>query len=262
MAWRLATGLIVLFWAVMTVLLIRHTYYRPEAEFAQVPVGTLLDKYAKNPNPSNTLQLMQGTQKCGNATLVLVDWKDPKTGAHKGYTFQAGGIIAEEPYTSSEPRMTWSFSGDLTDDERWERITFGARSSVTETFASIGWKLGQETPTIEVRKGEQLVMDTQGALEEAKKSPLIAGMGSFTSMIPGMGGKAALSLERLVRLTAKEAALPLAGRPRKALTLNASLMGLYQTKAWFTDAGELVKVDLPQGFRLVNPMVLGMDAGK
>ena len=261
MLWRLATGLIVLFWAVMTVLLVRHTYFPTEAEFATVPVGVLMERYARNPNPSSTLQLMQGMKKCGNVTLVLLDWKDPITGAHKGYTWQAGGMIEPEPRTPPDTRITWSFSGDFTDDERWERISLAARASATDTFVNVGWKLGQEMPTIEVRKGDKMVMDTNGALAQAKQNPMMAGMGGITSLIPGFGGmNKALSLEHLIHLGAREASMPLGGRPRKAFVLTTSLMSLYQAKTWFTEAAEVVRVDLPNGYRLVNPMVAGLDA--
>ncbi|MDB6074734.1 MAG: hypothetical protein JWO89_2374 [Verrucomicrobiaceae bacterium] len=261
MLWRIATGLIVLFWAVMTVLLVRHTYFPTEAEFAVIPVKMLMERYAKNPNLSNTLQLMQGGQKCGNVTLVLIEWKDQQTGAHKGYTLQAGGMVEQEPRATPESRVTWSFSGDFTDDERWERVALGAQSSVTKTFVSVGWRKGQEIPSIEVRKGDKVIMDTAGALNEAKQSPMMAGMGGLTSFIPGLGGmNKAVSLETLIHLSAREAAMPLGGKPRKAFVLTTSLMSLYQAKTWFTEAGEVVRVDLPGGYRLVSPMVMGIDA--
>lgn len=263
MLWRLATGLIVLFWAVMTVLLVRHSYFPSEAEFAAIPVRMLMERYSRNPSIGNTLQLMQGDRKCGNVTLVLLDWKDLATGAHKGFTWQAGGSVEAEPRTTPETRVTWSFSGDFTDDERWERMALGAQSSATKTFVSVGWRTGQEMPAIEVRKGDKVIMDTAGALAQAKQSPMMAGMGGITSLIPGMGTmNKAVSLEHLIRLGAKEAAMPLGGKPRKAFVLTTSLMSLYQAKAWFTEAGELVRVDLPSGFRLVNPLVAGLDAGK
>ncbi|MDB6139697.1 MAG: hypothetical protein JWO94_2769 [Verrucomicrobiaceae bacterium] len=260
MLWRLATGLIVLFWAVMTVLLVRHTYFPTEAEFAPVPVKLLMERYAGNPNPSNTLQLMQGGQKWGNVTLAILDWKDPSTAVHKGYTLQAGGMVEPEPHTTPETRVTWSFSGDFTDDESWERLALGARSSGTDTFVNAGWHRGQDLPTIEVRKGTKVIMDTEGVLAQAKQGPALPGMGGLTSLIPGFGGMTpSLSLERLVRLGAREAALPMGGRPRKAFVLTASLMSLYQAKMWFTEAGEVVRIDLPNGFRLINPMLMGLE---
>ena len=262
MLWRIATGLIVLFWAVMTVLLVRHHYFPPEAEYSVVPVHLVLERYAANPSPSNTLTLRKDGQNCGNMTMALLDWKEPGTAQHKGFTWQAGGLVDVNSQSSPEARITWSFSGDFTQDERWERIALGARSSLTDTFVNVQWRLGQELPTIEVRKGDKIVMDTKAAMEQAKTNPMMAGMGGLTSMLPSFLGNKAVSLERLIHLGAKEASVRLGGRPRKAFVLTVSLMSLYQTKCWFTEAGELIKVDLPQGFRLVNPLVFGLDDAK
>ena len=259
MLWRLASALILIFWAVMTTLLVRHTYFPAEAEFAPVPMSLLMQRFASTAMPSNTLQLRQGKTLLGNATLAIVDWKDTATGASKGYTWQVGGMIEAPPDLGQQARVTWNFSGDYTTDGRWERIALSARSSATDTFVNVSWKLGQELPVIEVRKGDKIVMDTATAMEQAKSNPMLAGMGGMTSMLPSFLGNKAVSLEHLINLSAKEASIRLGNRQRKAFLLTASLMNLYQTKAWFTEAGEIIKVDLPQGYRLTNPLVFGLD---
>lgn len=262
MLWRLTTALILLFWAVMTVLLVRRTYFPTEAEHAVVPVKLVMQRHAANHAPGGTLTLMQGDRACGNATFMLTDY--PATGERKGYTWQVGGALNSGARGQLEaPAITWHFSGDFTDDERWERIGLAVRSRSADTTVTIGWKLGQDMPTIEVRKAKDLVMDTAQALAQAKGSPMMTGFGGLTSMIPGFGGHSpAVSLEHLIRLGAREASMTMGGRQRKAFVINLSLMSLYQAKAWFTEAGELVRVDLPQDYRLVDPLVLGLDEGR
>ena len=257
MLWRLATVLILLFWAVMTVLLVRRTYFPAETEQVAVPVKLVMQRLAANHPPGGTLQLLQGRQRCGNTSYSLLDY--PLKGPRKGYTWQVGGAVENGERNQPESRITWNFSGDFTDDEHWERISLSVRSSSADTTVNVGWRQGQDLPEIEVRKAGALVMDTTQALAQAKGSPMMTGLGGFTSMIPGFGGSPVVSLERLIRVSARQASMPLGGRRRKAFALTFSLMGLYQAKAWVTEAGELVRVDLPQDYRLVDLMVLGLD---
>ena len=253
MLWRLATGLIVLFWAVMTALLVRNTYFPEESEQGPVPVRLILQRYAATPTLSNTFQLQHAGSTCGNVSMSVIEWKDPASAQHRGFTWQVGGHIELDPQSSPPARVTWNFSGDYTDDEHWERMTLGARSSVTDTFVSVQWKQGLELPMIEVRKGDKLIMDTKAAMEQAKSSPMatglggLSGLGGLGSFMPGfLGGNKTVSLDSLVRLNARNASVRLGGRIRKAFVLNISLMGLYPSRAWFTEAGEVIRVDLPQ----------------
>ncbi len=262
MLWRLATALILLFWAVMTGLLIQRTYFPKESEHRPVPVKLVLARHAAA-HVSGTLKLLQGSQGRGNATFMLADY--PMKGPHKGYTWQIGGLVNDpeiDDNTRTQPQtgITWNFSGDFTDDERWERMGLSARSSRLDTTVNIGWKVGEDMPVIEVRKAGELIMDTAQALAQARKNPMMSGFGGITSLIPGFSaGSPKVSLEHLVRVSASEATMRLGGKPHKAFVINLTLMGLYPAKAWFTEAGELVRVDLPQDFRLVDLMVLGLD---
>lgn len=265
MLWKSVTALIVLFWAVMTVLLVQHTYFPDEGLLSEVPVESVLRRVVQNRQPMrNTLQLLQGDKRIGHADLSISEWREPLEPKQLGWAWQAGGMVDGAATGTPDAHLSWRFEGRQAADQTWDQISLAVRATATDTnlFTTdtnlfVSWKRGQESPTIEVRRAGKLIMDTQAALEQAKKEQGIAG--GLTSFLPGFMGSQKLSLERSIHLVAHESRLTLAGKPRKGYTLTLSLLSLYQAKAHYTEAGELTRIDLPRGLVLIDPLLEGLD---
>ena len=258
MLWKSVTALTVLFWAVMAVLLVRHTYFRDDGLLSEVPVESVLRRAVQNRQPMrNTLQLLQGDKRIGHADVGVSEWREPLEPKPQGWSWQAGGMVDGAATGTPNAHLSWRFEGNQATDQTWDRISLAVRATASDTNLFVSWKRGEESPTIEVRRGGKLIMDTQAALEQAKKEQGIAG--GLTSFLPSLMGNQKLSLERSIHLAAHESRLTLAGKPRKGYTLTLSLLSLYQAQAHYTEAGELTRIDLPRGLVLIDPLLEGLD---
>ena len=258
MLWKSVSALIVLFWAVMTVLLVRHTYFPDDGVLSEMPVNQVLQRVVQNRQPMrNTLQLLQNNRRIGHADLSISEWRSAQEPKPQGWAWQAGGMVDGEATGTPNAHVSWRFEGNLATDQTWDQIKLAVRATATDTNLFVSWKRGEESPTIEVRRGGKLIMDTKAALEQAKKEQGIAG--GLTSFLPSFMGSQKLSLERSIHIAAHESRLTLANKPRQGYTLTLSLLSLYQAKAHYTEAGELARIDLPRGLVLIDPLLEGLD---
>ena len=53
--------------------------------------------------------------------------------------------------------------------------------------------------------------------------------------------------------------MDLAGKTRKCYIVTATLLGMYEVLVYFTEVGELARIELPQGYRLIEPMMHGLE---
>ena len=71
-------------------------------------------------------------------------------------------------------------------------------------------------------------------------------------------GWAGAGQEDFMKVTAREGSMKIAGQRRKGYVIEFSLMDHYHAKAFFTEAGELAIVELPEGYRAVEPVIHGL----
>ena len=77
MFWRLLTFLILLFWAVMTGLIIRDSYFPDHSRFAVVPVHMVFDLFLTEAAAfNNNLDLYQDKTKLGHTTFTIKKLSD------------------------------------------------------------------------------------------------------------------------------------------------------------------------------------------
>lgn len=263
MLWKCVTALIILFWAVMTTVLVRHTYFPDEIKLTAIPATKLLEIAAQHRNITrSTLTLMHQGKPSGLADLAISEWREPMEAVRRGFHFQAGGSIVvtgkDDPMPSN---VSWRFDGDLKEAGGWKSLALAVRSPVTDTNVFLTWKQGDEMPKIEVMNKGKITMDTKAALEMARSQQGVsAGMGMMGSMLPGFLGNQTVSLENLIQVQAESGIISMAGKQRSGLLLTLALMGFYQAKAFYTEAGELTRVDLPQGWQLIDPLLAGIDS--
>ena len=87
-----------------------------------------------------------------------------------------------------------------------------------------------------------------------------AGKDGALAMISMLGGgmpKTSAQTETM-KLQAREGQMVLAGRQRKCFVLTLPIMGMYEVKMIFTEAGELARIDLPDDYVLLEPTIHGL----
>jgi len=251
MFWRLLSAIIVLFWAVMTGLIIRDAYFPDHSRFAEVPVHFVFDLFLDEAAAfNNTLHLYQGQEKMGHATFAL---RRLEGNEEPIYALAANGSITV-PAAKEKADVGFRVSGELMAAERWRQLAVHITSSETETEADIAWKEGETLPHMEVKKGGQVVMNTAMA-KSMLDSPVTSGW--ITQMLP----MSTLPQASAMRLHAREGRLDLAGKQRRCYIVTATLMQEYEARLFFTEIGELARVELPGGYRLIEPMMHGLEPG-
>ena len=261
MFWRTISALGILFWAVMTGLLIRDTYFPEESRFAEVPPKFVMDLFLHHRESAATLLLYRGEEKLGHSTFTVR--RQPLTpGQTEMYDLQGSGTVEGKAFGAAGSDLTWRMSGELDDGQRWRSMIFqtgwrpgdgpdGARDGIA---ATVGWKQGGGSPFFEVRQGGKVVMDMAKADSMLKGGTLPLG-GLLSSSLSGGG-----ALSNMAQVKAREGAMMLAGKRRKCYVLQMQFLGLYEIKVLFTEAGEMARIDLPQGYHLLEPTIHGLGA--
>jgi hypothetical protein len=256
MFWRLLTVSILLFWAVMTGLVIRDSYFPDHSRFAEVPVRMVFDLFLTEAAAfNNTLDLYHDKVKIGHTTFTIRKIGDDDNSPL--YALMVNGTV-QMPTETESVNATFNLTGELADAERWRRFKLDFKAPAAETSAMIAWKLGDELPDLEVKKSGKLVMDTEMAKAMmGMKDSLGSGSEWLLQMIPA----GALPEASAFQLKAREGQMELAGKKRRCYIVQLALMPGYELKMYFSELGELARVELPQGYRLIEPMMHGLEPG-
>lgn len=243
-----------MFWAVMTGLLLRNVYFPDHSALAEVPPRLVFDLFLNQvASHSNTLHVYHHQDKLGHASFHVV--KSEASGAEPLPLYRltvSGGIDAE---SGGGQRVTsgWRLEADLRDGEELQSLKLDLTSTESNHTVMLRWQEGEKLPQLEVRKANQLVMDTKGALA-------LAGMGEQMGLLSGMLGLSGKEgQEPQLRMEAREGLMDLAGRSRRCYVIRLTAFELYEVQAIFTEVGELARVDLPQGFCLREPLIHGLE---
>lgn len=261
MFWRIISALGVLFWAVMTGLLIRDTYFPEESRFAEVPPKFVFDLFLKQRESATTLLLFRNQDRIGHSTFSIRRQNAVKD--EPGiYDLQGSGLVEGKAFGSNAPDFAWRMSSELDEGQSWRSVIFQSgwrqenrsdpsRDGVT---ATISWKQGGDTPVFEVRQAGQVIMDNSKA-----DALLKGGMMPLGGLLGSQANRSAV-FANLAQVKAREGAMTLAGKRRKCYVLQMLFAGLYEIKMLFTEAGELARVELPQGLHLLEPTIHGLGA--
>ncbi len=254
MFWRLVSTLGILFWAVMTGLLVRDTYFPEESRFAEVPPGMVLDMFLTHRGSTSSMLLFRDDAKIGCANIsVTADSVPP--GQPRLYRLRGSGLIEGMVLGRPGSSLSWLLESELGEDSQWKRLQFqsrltpadGARGEDDGLLTMLSWKAGDALPHVELREGGRKILDSSmvATLLQGRQLPLAG--------LIEKGSAAGNATAGIAQLTAREGLMRLAGKRRKCYILTVQLAGTYQIKALFTEAGELASIDLPQGYRLLDP---------
>jgi len=253
MIWRLLSVMIVLFWAVMTGLIIRDSYFPDHSRFAEVPVSLVFDLFLEEAAAfNNSLHLYQGDQKMGHTHFALR--KLPQGSQAPRYALVATGAV-KLPATAAAVEAGFRLRGELSPNGHWHAFELEVTSAEADTEAEIHWREGERLPRMQVRKAGQVIMDTDRAMALLESPASAAWMQSMMpASLPSLrdGG---------MTLRAREGRLDLAGKKRRCYVVSSSLMQGYEAQLYFTELGELARIELPGGYRLIEPMLHGLEPG-
>ena len=261
MIWRVAAVLAVIFWAVMSGLLVRDVYFPEASRFAIIPPRMVMDLFLRQSETFGcTLHLYHQREKIGHANLQVNRriQQDHET----VYDLIAHGTVEQvAPEDKVRSIMaTWNLACTLADGERWQNLAIKGSFPQRDASMHLNWSETEPVPEVLVKQGERVVMNSQDV-------KLLMGMGAgqdrALAMLSLMGGSMPKSSTQsdnkdTMKLQAREGTMVLAGRQRKCFILSLPIMGMYEVKMIFTEAGELARIDLPDDYALLEPTIHGL----
>ncbi len=256
MIWRAAAILAVLFWAVMSGLLIRDVYFPEASSFAEVPPKVVVDRFLRQSDTfGSSLHLYHHREKIGHATFQVSRRIKPNHAV--AYDILARGIVEhQEDDDRRAVEATWSVACILADAERWQHLNLEASLPLRDASLKLAWSEHEATPQVLVKHGQRVIMNSQDVqrLLGAGENGTLA----LLSMLGGMPNSRKNSPPEQTRLHAREGLMPLAGRERKCFVLMLPIFAQHEVTLLFTEAGELARIDLPDGYSLLEPTIHGL----
>ncbi len=255
MIWRAAAAMAVLFWAVMTGLLIRDVYFPDESRFAEVPPRFVFDLFLKQSHfNQNSLHLYHLKNKIGNANLQIAERLDAKA-RQPYYGIIANGTVDGD--SAGDPlKATWNLNGSMDAAGDWRQFEFILELPSQELSATVKWLEGATAPSVQVIKNKKPILDTQNlstwvalGASGMQDQPMLAALGLMGGTQPDL---------KQFQITAREGIMLIAGRERKCFLVYMPMPGGQQVKMFFSETGELARVDLPQDYHLYEPMIHGL----
>ncbi len=251
MFWRVVGSLGVVFWAVMTGLLIRDTYFPEASRFSEVPPRMVIDLFLSHPDLGKTLDVFRDNERAGHASVTIrrETEVDARPSIHE---LRITGQIEGAAIGMDDRALTYHLDSEIEDTTKWRRITLLLHWSASASARAdddirlhFSWRENQPRPAFEVRRGGEIIMDMDSALASVPgltAANLLPAISSSTNTPPA-------------KIKAREGVIALAGRERKCYFLEMTFLDTHTARMVFTEAGELARVDLPQGWRMLEPNI-------
>lgn len=255
----MAAVLTVVFWTVMSGLLLRDVYFPEASRFAVVPPRVVIDLFLRQSDAfGSALHLHHQGQKIGHANFQISRRATP--GQETLYDVLARGVVEE--VVSAEKGVhrvaaTWNIAFSLADAERWDHLAVGVDLPPQHAGLKLSWSQGQAAPEVLVTQSGRVVMNSQDVQTLMKLGAGKEGAASMLAMLGGglpKNGQSSASLQ----FQAREGVMTLARRERKCFVLTLPLIGDHAVKMVFTEGGELARIELPDDYTLLEPTIHGL----
>ncbi len=256
MLWRLFTLSITVFWLVMTVLLLRITYYPEGSQFAKVPPAAIFRMFLARGATTNELALYHGDKKVGRGTLT--PRRVVKTTGQSDYEMLMAGTLDKGAVDMVDSQINWHVNLMLRAGERWGGVTGWFRMPEAGANLDFNWLEGDALPKFSLHTKTGDMDDKMLRL----MMPFMSGPGGIKPP-PGVELPSGLKMpaggvDGAVEVKAREGVLMLAGQKRHGYVVELVIMDQQRAKAFFTEAGELAMVEMPDGWRALHPVIYGL----
>jgi len=242
---------IIAFWLVMTVLLVRSVYFPDGAAFAEVPTQKILKLFMEQGSILNTMHLYHGDQKIGHASLNAHRF-DPRNDG-LDYLFSASGSLDKGAVPNVDSDVSWRLDMRLDQDQQWRGLAGQVRLNALSTVTDFKWERDQALPTFTLKQKGEVIADNTTV------SPMLLALtGQQGLPLPDGSNISATNAEGLFKTRAREGVIMLAGQKRNGFVIEFTVMDQYRAKAYFTEVGELALVELPDGYRMLEPIIYGL----
>jgi hypothetical protein len=244
MFWRSLVTLITVFWMVMTTLLVRVTYFPEGFQFAQLPPGAILKLFLDRGASGKQLHLYHGDKKIGHVTLDLQ--RIPAAKEPKDYMLLLSGMVEAGVLQHLPGSLNWRMSINLRDGRRWAGANGRVWRPELGEVLNFNWPEGRPSPEFTLHRRGELKVD------DKLLQPLL---GQFAASPTPPSG---VAQDDFLKVSSREGAIKIAGQNRRGYVIGFSVMDRYRATAFFTEEGDLALIDLPDGYRALEPNIHGL----
>jgi hypothetical protein len=242
MFWRSVVILVILFWLVMATLLLRVTYFPEDSQFAQLPPGAVLQIFLDRGASGKQLHLYHGDRRIGQ--MILDIRRMPDARQPDDVALLLTGLLQSGELPDIASSLNWSLNINLRAGQRWAGSSGQVRMHELGVLLDFKWREGAPAP--------EFTLHRKGVLQ-ADHSMLQPFLGQFATT-PG----ANTAQEDFLKVSAREGAMRIAGQKHKGSVIRFSVMDRYRASAFFTEEGDLALIELPDGYRALEPNIHGL----
>lgn len=247
--WRAFSLLIIGFWLVMSSLLVRFAWFPEGTQFSEVPARMVLKQFLEQGSEvstAGTLHIYRRDEKIGNATVSCKRARDKDN----DFSVRVDGMLDSGVVPQVEGVIRWGFTLKLQDVDRFGEVKGNLRFERTRKIIDFLWQRGAKAPIINLRG------DQSGVNHELVQAMIMQMLGGGMDQSLGVAPDAEVA--SLIQMKARDTEMDFAGQKSKGYLLEFATMERWKVRAFITQAGELALVDLPEGYRLVEPVIHGL----
>jgi len=251
MAWRIFTFLATAFWLVMTFLLVRVTYYPEGSQFAKLPPGKIFRVFMDRGISGDQLQVFHGDQKVGYASFSPRrlnsnrDQPSPDFDLTFSLTLDKGAV----QFVDSRVHLDVTVHNSADKNGMIGHVRFDDIG----TTIDFDWPEGASMPKFKLHSKTGDVDDTMLRMFAPQM------FGANGAVTPPPGVNLPEGAENPIQVKAREGIMSIAGQRRHGYVMEFTLMDQYHAKAFFTEAGELALVEMPEGWRAMHQFIYNLD---
>ena len=252
--WRIITIAVISFWLLMSSLLVRYTWFPDGTRFSQVPPRLVLQQFLQQgsaESSAGTFHVYRGERKIGHASVSVRRMRDTST---PDYAVRLDGTFTKDAFPTLEENISWGMTLKLLDIENFGEARGHVRLEGSRATLNFTWERGQRLPRLAFRS-QSTQMDE--AMITAMMQQML-GAGPDSAVAQQLGIDPQSKVDTIITLKARESVMDFSGQKNKGHTLELNALDRWKARAFFTEAGELALIDLPDGYRLVEPVIHGL----
>lgn len=248
--WRTISLVVTGFWLVMSSLLVRYVWFPEGSHFSDVPPPVVLRGFLEQSSSlatASSLWVFRHDEKIGFANVRC----SRLTSGRQDYMLRIDGFLDRGALPFADEKAVWRLSLKLLQVEKLSELKGNLRVERTPWVLDFHWQQGQKAPEVNLQAPEDSPVNNP-------MLQLMLAQAFSGGAAPGLLGGVATDPGDVLRVRARESEMDFAGQKSHGHLLEFTVMDRWKARAFITEAGEFVLMDLPEGYRLVDPVIQGL----
>lgn len=263
---RWISPLIIAFWLVMTVLLVRTVWFPEQSGLTEVHPNLVLQQFVAQKSVATELHLFdRRKQRIGTVHIATRDHGVEDNGQPRFDLLVTGRIEEPDSTGDTPPTVTWTASSEVVDGEQLSRLRFNLRIPASDVEVIMERSDDEPLMYQMTQRGRVMLSSDGGTGGGGALGPLagmLSGMGLGLDGLTRDAGSGASGLQDALEVEARQAMIEYGGRARPGYRLTAKLLKRHGAVIEFSMAGELLRVTTDDGYLLVNPIYFGAEVSE